>query len=80
MGFFSKGTYVDLPWNDDFDLFLKKMSDNTDKYSGEELLHQIHRDAIEAKFISIRMMATTLRRLWVVFGIQAATIAYLILR
>jgi hypothetical protein len=80
MGFFAKGQYLPLPWKDDFELFLTRMGSQTEKFSGEELLHQIHKEAIESKWINLRLHMLVRRRLPLVIAMQVAMFAYLIFR
>ncbi len=80
MGFLSQGTYIQLPWRSDFEIFLAKAATETDKYSGEDLLHQIHIEAIESKLINLRLHMLLRRRFLIVIGLQIAMFAYLALR
>ena len=50
----SNGELHNIPWNQEFHNFLCKNSPYTDKFEGEELVHEIHREAMEAKWIQIR--------------------------
>ncbi len=72
MGFISRGKYVPLPWNADFDQFLMRQGDKTYQYSGDDLLHEIHKEAIESKYINLKMHAMIRWRLAVIIVLQLA--------
>ena len=78
MGVHVDGKLVSAPWNDDFDRFLMRVGDTTHKFSGDELLHAIHREAIEAKWINLRLHAMVRTRLAVVIALLL-TIAIMLL-
>ena len=69
MGFFSLGKWQDVPWNDDFDQHLMKVSETTYQHSGDDLLHEIHKTAIEANWINIRLYRNLMRMLWIVLAL-----------
>ena len=55
MGFLYGGKCSELPWNDRFEQRLSQLGDYTDKFSGEDLLHEIHREAIQSKWINLHL-------------------------
>lgn len=71
---------VALPWNDSFDQFLMKASDTTYRYAGDDLLHEIHKEAIEAKWINLRLHAMVRTRLSIIIAFQIVVFAYLVIR
>ena len=75
-----KGQVVDLPWNDDFDNLLMRLGDDTYKYSGDQLLHAIHKDVIEAKYISLKLYAKVQRRLIYVLLLQVVIFAFVLFK
>jgi hypothetical protein len=58
-----------LPWNDDFDQFLMKVSDETHNYEGVELLHELHKQTIESNWINIRLYRNLSRLLYAVIAL-----------
>jgi hypothetical protein len=68
MGLFVRGKLVNLPWNDDFEQHLMKISETTYQHSGDDLLHEIHKTAIEANWINIRFYRNIMRMLWVILA------------
>ena len=78
MGFLYRGKYMWLPWNDKFEQQLSQLGDNTDKFSGEDLLHQIHREAIESKWINLHLHRLIRTRLAIAILLQLVTVGLLI--
>lgn len=75
-----KGNLVALPWNDSFDQFLMKMEDTTYQYAGDDLLHEIHKEAIESKWINVRLHAMVRTRLAIIIAIQLTMFAFVLIR
>ncbi len=48
------GKWLDLPWGREYELFLMNLEETTHRFEGEELLHQIHMEAMTTKWIQIR--------------------------
>lgn len=80
MGFMRHGKYLSLPWDDKFDQFLTKTIEQTYQYSGDDLLHEIHKEAMEAKWINLRLHAMVRTRLLIAIGLQIAILAALVWR
>jgi hypothetical protein len=55
MAVLNDGRYVGVPWNDKFEKELSRLGDYTDEFSGENLLHEIHREAIQSKWINLNL-------------------------
>ena len=55
MGFWQRGKWVPLPWNHKFEGDLAVMADRTYDYEGDELLHAIHKELIQANWINLRL-------------------------
>lgn len=68
MGFI-KGKWASVPWNDDFEQHLMKVSETTFQHSGDDLLHEIHKTAIEANWINIRLYRNVMRMLWLILAV-----------
>ena len=71
MGFI-KGKWANVPWNDDFEQHLMKATDTTYQHSSDDLLHEIHKTAIEANWINIRLYRNVMRLLWAIFAVSLA--------
>jgi hypothetical protein len=80
MGFMLKGTRINLPWNDAYEQQIFKYSEETYKYSGEELLHEMHKQVIEAHWINLALYRSLAKRLAWVIGLQFVALAYLLYR
>ena len=61
-----------VPWNDEFDQFLMRVADGTYSHSGDDLLHEIHKTAIEANWINIRLYRNVMRLLWAILAVSLA--------
>lgn len=73
-----KGRPVALPWDDRFDRALMRASEQTYRLSGEDLLHEIHKQAIEANLINIRLYNNLMTGIIAVSVLQIAVLAYLV--
>ncbi len=80
MGFRQQGEYVGLPWNDKFNQALAHFGDQTYQHEGADLQHAIHKQTIEATWISIRLYRNLATRLAWVIALQIAILIYLLYR
>jgi hypothetical protein len=80
MGFLHEGKYVSLPWNDKFEQQLVKVSEYTDQFSGEDLLHEIHRETIQAKWINLHLHRLIRTRLAIVILLQLVIVGLLLIQ
>jgi hypothetical protein len=74
------GRYLDLPWGDDYEGWLSSRRDKTYEFSGDDLLHEIHKQAIEAHWINLKLYKSLRWRLNLVIAAQVAIAAYLLFR
>lgn len=74
------GKQLQLPWNNDFDAFLGRMSELTYLYDGDELLHEIHKETIEAKYMVIRFYSRLRQMLAACLVLLSAIIALMVFR
>jgi hypothetical protein len=74
MGLWHRGKWLPLPWNDEFDVALTHISEKTYELEGEELIHAIHREAIESKWINLRLHKLVRSRLSVVIALQVVIV------
>ena len=72
MGLFSRGHWLDVPWKQDFDQHLMKVSETTYQHTGNDLLHEIHKTAIEANHINMRLYRNVMRMLWAILAVGIA--------
>ena len=72
MGLFSRGRWLDVPWNQDFDQHLMKVSETTYRNTGDELLHEIHKTAIEGNHINMWLHRKVMRILWAILAVGIA--------
>ena len=79
MGFLYRGKYLGLPWNDKFEQQLGELGDYTDKFSGEDLLHEIHREAIQSKWINLHLHRLIRTRLAMAILLQLVILGFLII-
>ena len=79
MGFLRGGKYIGLPWNDKFEQQLSQLGDRTDKFSGEDLLHEIHREAIQSNWINLHLHRLIRTRLALAIVLQLVTVGLLIM-
>lgn len=73
------GKWLDLPWGREYELFLMREEDTTHKYEGEELLHQIHIEAMTAKWLQIRFYKKVRLMLAACIALLAAILLTLLL-
>lgn len=72
--------YVAVPWGDNFDQQLMKVGESTYRFSGDDLLHEIHKTTIEANHINIRLYKATRLGLNLLIVCQAAMIVVWLVR
>lgn len=77
MGFMMQGRYVDVPWTGDYDRHIGKIVEETYKFSGEELLHEIHKQTIEAHWANLGFYRSLSTRLLWIIALQLGIIGYL---
>lgn len=78
MGVLSGGKYIGVPWNDKFDQALSEAGEYTNKFSGEDLLHEIHREAIQSKWINLYLHRLLRTRLAIAILLQLIILGLLI--
>lgn len=69
-----------MPWGDKFDQLIMKAGETTYAHSGEDLAHETHKDVIESKLISIKMLSSIRMLLLCIVAMQAAILAVLLAR
>jgi hypothetical protein len=74
------GKWLDLPWGQKYELFLVSLEDTTHRYEGEELLHQIHIEAMTTKWIQIRFYKRIRLMLAACITLLAAILLLLMIR
>jgi hypothetical protein len=77
MAALNDGRYVGVPWNDKFEKELIRLGDYTDKFSGENLLHEIHREEIQSKWINLYLHRLIRTRLAIAILLQLITLGFL---
>lgn len=78
MGFWHKGKWRYVPWNEDFEQKLIRISERTYDYKGDELLHAIHKEVMESNQIKLHLHSALRRLLWVIISFQCAIILLLL--